>query len=205
MNKLILKLTLLAMPLMSWAQEPPMPARSVFKISPLHFFQSTLKVGLERFNKEHSGSFVISIGGRMAREEGESNLSAYQGFSGELQLRKYVKPMQRNKTDAYHHGVFGGLYFQGGSYSGEATDDGYRIKESIGNYGGGFVIGYQKTIWDVVFLEGYVGGGVQFADRVVKEREPANNNFFNVEYSGIIHPAFQGILPKIGLTIGLAL
>jgi hypothetical protein len=205
MNRFILKLALLATPLMAWAQEEPMPARSVFKVSPLHFFQNTMKVGLERFNKDHSGSFLIAIGGKMGRDEGSSNVSSYQGFSGELQLRKYVKPMQRNNTDAYYHGVFGALYAQGGSFSGEATKDGYRTKEHIGNYGGGFMIGYQKTLWDVIFLEGYVGGGVQFADRVVKERDPASTSVFDVEYSGVLHPAFQGIMPKIGFTIGLAL
>jgi len=200
--------------------DPPTISRTIFKLSPQHFIHSSLKAGIERFNQTHSGSFAFFVTGRIENEENVYNLNGYNGLAGEIQFRKYISPMKirtSKRNNVFHQGIYGAAYLQGGSYSGEFSDSystydpntgqytqytNYNYHESVGNYGFGFTIGYQKTLWQVVFLEAFVGGGVQFADRVITGTKP-EPNFFT--YGGIADPGYKGILPKIGLHIGIGL
>ena len=196
-------------------------SRTVFKMSPQHFIQSDLKAGVERFNKSHSGSFALFVTARLANDqEISSDRQAYDGLAGELQIRKYISPMKSHmskKGNVFHQGVYGAAYVQGGSFSGKfkrdyqtydptsgayITQKLYDYSESIGNWGLGFTIGYQKTIWQAVFFEAFIGGGVQFSDPIAMGLEPEDS--VN-EFVGITHPMYKGILPKIGLNIGIGL
>jgi hypothetical protein len=119
------------------------------------------------------------------------------------------------RGNPFHQGVYGAVYLQGASHSGTFSDDyyytgpdgvpvlgsTYSYKEVIGNWGGGFIIGYQKTLWQVIFFEAFVGGGIQFSDIIRSEQQ--GTTFFSV--GGITYPGYRGILPKVGLNVGLAL
>jgi len=144
----------------------------------------------------------------------------YNGLAGELQLRKYISPLKSytsKNNKVYHQGVYGAAYLQGGSYSGQFTDpytyydfntgtyltqaqNNYKV--AVGNWGFGFTIGYQKTLWEVIFMEAFIGGGIQFSDKTVSGGTPNPNDY---SYDGIIDPSYEGILPKIGLQIGIGL
>lgn len=195
-------------------------SRTILKLSPQHFVHNSLKAGVERFNKDHSGSFALFLTGRMENSnERMYESEGYNGLGGELQFRKYVRPMKLHtsrKGNEYHQGVYAAAYFQGGSYAGKfrseysyydpstgqmITQVNYDYKESIGNWGLGFAIGYQKTLWQVIFLEAFIGGGIQFADRKVS----GQTNGTSYYYSGITDPGYKGMMPKIGLTIGIGL
>lgn len=202
------------------AQETETPSRTIFKLSPQHFIRNSLKAGIERFNENHSGSVAFFVTGMMAQDQ-NSFRDQYNGLAGELQLRKYISPMKSvtSRNDrVYSQGVYGAAYLQGGSYSGNfkeenhytdpttgnpATQVLYDYKENVGNWGFGFTLGYQKTLWQVIFLEAFVGGGVQFSDRTVSGFMP-NTYYFGGD-DGIVDPAFRGILPKIGIHIGIGL
>jgi len=205
----------------SFAQETEPLSRSVFKMSPQHFTQNALKAGLERFNKTHSASLSLFVTARLDNNENTAdNWEGYDGLAGELQIRKYISPMKARmskKGNSYHQGVYGAAYVQGGSYSGEFSGEYttfdpntgmytnhvlYNYSESIGNWGLGFTIGYQKTLWQVVFMEAFIGGGVQFSDPISMGMEPDQSPY---QYIGITHPAYKGILPKIGVNIGIGL
>lgn len=205
----------------TFAQEADLTlSRTIFKLSPQHFIHNSLKAGIERFNKTHSGSFVFFVTGRLENEDNAFDREGYDGLAGEIQFRKYISPMKvrtSKKNNIFHQGIYGAAYLQGGSYSGKFSESQavydpvtgqyiqqsqYTYKESIGNYGFGFTIGYQKTLWQVVFLEAFVGGGIQFADRVITGNKPEPGFF---DYSGIADPGYKGILPKIGLHIGIGL
>ena len=195
-------------------------SRTVLKLSPQHFVHNSLKAGIERFNHDHSSSFAVFVTGRLENgNNGSFYQEGYDGLAGELQFRKYVRPMNRQvsrKGNWYNQGIYAAGYIQGGSYGGRfrseysyydpntgqmVTDTQYDYTESIGNYGIGFTIGYQKTLWQVIFLEAFIGGGIQFADRTVSgQADPIFNH-----YAGITDPAYKGILPKIGLHIGIGL
>jgi len=222
-NTLLITLALLVSTTFSLsAQETEPLSRTVFKLSPQHFTHNALKVGVERFNPTHSGSVALFITTRLDNnEDNPFDREGYNGLAGELQFRKYISPMKERmskKGNVYHQGVYGAAYLQGGSYSGEFADQystydpttgmytpttTYNYKENIGNWGVGFTIGYQKTLWQVVFLEAFIGGGIQFANRITSGEMPDSNSYYY--YSGITDPGYKGILPKIGLNIGLGL
>jgi hypothetical protein len=203
------------------AQEPQTISRTILKLSPQHFIDNSLKVGVERFNETYTSSFAFFVTGKLQNQDDGFDRYGYDGIAGELQLRKYLSPMKAvmsKKNKDYAQGVYGALYAQGGTYRGEMTDmysnfdpvtgfptgyDTYDYEEQVVNFGLGFTIGYQKTLWQVMFLEGFVGGGIQFADRKVSGNIPPNHTYYG--YDGIIDPGYRGILPKIGLTIGLGL
>lgn len=202
------------------AQEEEPLSRTIFKLSPQHFIDNSLKVGVERFNTDHSGSFAIFLTGRLENNrESLYELQGYSGAAGEVQFRKYISPMKlrtSRKNNTYHQGVYGAAYIQGGAYSGGFEDEysvydpnsgsyvpmHYEYTERITNGGFGFTIGYQKTLWQVIFLEAFIGGGVQFSDVNISGNKPEDSFYY---YSGISDPAYKGILPKIGLHIGIGL
>jgi len=216
---LLLALTCFAASI-TFAQDEQPLSRTVFKLSPQHFIHNSLKAGIERFNADHSGSFAVFITGRMENNrEYIYDREGYNGMAGEVQFRKYISPMKlrtSRKNNTFHQGIYGAAYIQGGTYSGGFEDNYsvydpntgtyaqtyYRYTERITNGGVGFTIGYQKTLWQVIFLEAFVGGGVQFSDINISGNRPEDPFYY---YSGITDPSYRGILPKIGLHIGIAL
>src|SRR5687768_5543206 len=78
----------------AFAQEPETLSRTIFKLSPQHFTQNSLKGGVERFNKNHSLSVAVFITGRMEKNEDSHYRDGYDGLAGELQVRKYISPMK---------------------------------------------------------------------------------------------------------------
>lgn len=221
-NTLILLAVLVASPCACvLGQDSLMLSRTVFKLSPQHFVHNSLKAGVERFNPNHSSSFAVFLTGRVDNNSGDFyEWGGYSGLAGEFQLRKYVSPMKTHtsrKNNTYHQGIYGSAYVQGGSYSGDFTETHsaydpntgtfgprteYSYKESIGNWGFGFTIGYQKTLWQVIFLEAFIGGGIQFADITLSGSKP-DDSFF--AYETILDPGYKGMLPKIGINLGLGL
>ena len=195
-------------------------SRTVFKLSPQHFIHNSLKAGIEHFNETHSSSTAFFVTGMIENKEYTFQGDGYSGIAGEVQLRKYISPMKSYTSrhgKAYHQGVYGAAYLQGGYYSGDfkdaysyydpntggmVTQYQYDYNEKVTNGGFGFTIGYQKTLWQVIFLEAFVGGGVQFAD---KTRSGVSPNPDYYDYEGITDPGYKGILPKIGLHIGIGL
>lgn len=200
------------------AQEPDTLSRTVFKLSPQHFIQNSLKAGVERFNKNHSASFAIFITGMIDNEVWSYSEGGYDGIGGELQLRKYISPMKpftskRGKIN--QQGIYGALYAQGGYYTGAFRGQTYTYEpmnssptlvtydygHRLLNGGLGFTIGYQKTLWQVVFMEAFLGGGIQFARHDISGTDA---EAYLID-DGITAPGYQGIIPKIGLMIGIGL
>lgn len=202
------------------AQEDELLSRTIFKLSPQHFIHNSLKAGIERFNPAHSGSFAIFLTGRLEdTRQSWYGREGYSGLAGEVQFRKYISPMKLHtsrRNNSYHQGVYGAAYIQGGGYSGGFEDEMsvydpntgayvptyYRYTERITNGGFGFTIGYQKTLWQVIFLEAFIGGGVQFSGINISGDKPKDSFYY---YSGITDPSYRGMLPKIGLQIGIGL
>lgn len=218
-NPVSLLLALLGLGLSTAHAQDSLASRTIIKLSPQHFIHNSLKAGVERFNKTRTGSIALFITGRIENEEYTFDLEGHDGLAGELQFRKYISPMKTHnskRNNLVHQGVYGAAYIQGGSYSGDFegvntaydpasgqyTSQPYSYSENIGNYGFGFTIGYQKSLWQVVFLEAFIGGGIQFSDKIVSGNAP-DHDFFSS--GGIADPAYKGILPKIGLTIGIGL
>jgi hypothetical protein len=202
------------------AQDTLKISRTIAKLSPQHFIDNSLKAGIERFNKTHSGSIAFFITGRIENEENNFDIDGHSGIAGELQFRKYISPMKTRlskRNNLVNQGIYGAAYLQGGSYSGDFEGENfdydpntrqytnrveYAYKEKVINYGFGFTIGFQKSLWQVIFLDAYIGGGIQFADNTVTGTRP---DYDFQRYSGIGDPTYKGILPKIGFQIGIGL
>lgn len=225
MKKHIVLLTLLVFGYSVAGQETPPPSRSVFKISPQHFTQLQLKVGFERFNKTYSHSFSFYVNALLNSQDITGYPGGYDGLGGEFQYRKYIVPLQERtskKGNIFYRGIYVSGYLQGGHYSGDqsgiyfkhdpVTDTNvrtpYYYTDNIGNWGSGFTIGVQQTLWRKIFLDAYVGGGVQFSDQIRSGSVPDDPSWyciFDPSGSGITALDYQGIMPKIGLLIGVGL
>jgi hypothetical protein len=79
------------------------------------------------------------------------------------------------------------------------------IDETIWNWGGGFTIGFQRTLLDIIHLDVYAGGGIQWSEidfsysPLIQSTRPLN------EYQDIYTPGYEGIMPKFGIQIGITL
>lgn len=198
--------------------------RALFKVVPQSFAINTLKIGAEFFNKNRSKSYSLYLYGRF--DSNNSNQTYYygdefyKGLGGEFQYRKYIGPMKsyvtkRNKN--YLQGIYVSGYVQAASYKNEGEfiyynydpntgqQNNYRIvvEESIGNWGTGFTIGVHRTLWSILFIDAYIGGGIQWSDTIHMSTPALPNSYYS--YSGITSPNYQGIMPKFGIQLGVVL
>jgi hypothetical protein len=92
------------------AQDTDVVSRTIFKLSPQHFIQNSLKAGVERFNRTHSRSFVIFLTGMMDNNDRSYYAEGYNALAGEFQLRKYISPLKRvlQKTTGFFTRVSSG-------------------------------------------------------------------------------------------------
>lgn len=183
--------------------------KAVFKISPQHFFNSTFQFGTELFNGTWSRSANIDVGIR----SGSQSYNDVKGFSTEIGYRKYVKPMTlrtRKSSRQFYQGVYYNFFVSGSYFSG--YQDGYRYdssgapvynnpKVTFKSYGAGFYMGLQKTLWEVVFMDVYVGGGIKVTE-TNRSRQIGNFYYDDDNFS---EPGFEGIYPKIGVKFGIGL
>ena len=221
MKTYVLFLAWLAVPAMLLAQNETELRRTVFKVSPQHFTQNQLKVGVERFNKNFDKSVVIYAYGMLQNKGGNDLFDdlGYSGLGGEGQFRKYLTPLEQRTTKNnrnFYQGIYLAGFIQGGNF---VRDQHYRysyvdptgnvvwtegeLRRDVGNWGFGFTLGVQRTVWNIVFLEAFIGGGLQWSD--ITEYSPNLPYVYYGEYYGITNPGYQGILPKFGLQIGIGL
>ena len=220
MKTFILTLGLIA-PVMLLAQQHVDLRRTAFKTSPQHFANHQLKIGIERFNASLNKSVVFYLYGTV--QNNSENMSfdrlGYSGLGGEAQFRRYLSPMTEKFTrlgKSFYQGIYLAGFVQGGHYSrdqryrqyysqgGTQVVEEYELKKNVGNWAAGFTLGIQRTLWNIVFLEAYVGGGAQFSD-VITFAIPQQHYYYYPDDTGISSPDYQGILPKIGFQIGVGL
>lgn len=199
MKKLLLVLSFLSVANVLFAQEDQEPTfklpRAVMKIAPLQFFLSTLEVGVEVFNPTYSKSFNLSAGFR----SGANGYNEGTGASVELAYRNYAAPMKyraRNNRESYQ-GIYYSLFVRGEYFK---EDDDYEYWETTFSITPGFTLGFQKTLWKVLLLDVYVGGGIKFSDVEYATTPPPYESSY-----GILDPGYSGICPRIGAKVGMGL
>lgn len=178
--------------------------RTFLKISPLQFVANTLELGIEAFNPTYSKSFNFSFGFR----SGSNDYYDGNGASVELAYRKYAAPMKyrvRGNRESYQ-GIYYSFFVRGEYFKGEDEDyySGFpeTYMQEIFSIAPGFTIGFQKTLWQIIMLDAYVGGGVKFSDvQYLTTSPPVDYE----PYYGILDPGYSGIFPKIGVKIGIGL
>jgi len=197
----------------------------LFKTTPQNFLVNTLKIGVEVFNKSRTKSYSLYLNGRLDSDNGAQAYyydDFYQGFGAEFQYRKYLNGFTSKKSrrgNDFLQGVYFGGYLNGGTFSnkgefwisnydnntGQVIRSSVYREEYILNVGTGFTIGYHRTFWKVLFFDAYLGGGVQLStvDRNFGTTVP--DEYYTQYYNGINAPHYRGIMPKIGIALGVAL
>lgn len=215
------------------------PKLTIFKFYPIELGKSTLKVGLESFNKTRSSSWVINAGliyeytdnvtnyyyqfSSSIPQPIEGNFSSQKGFNIEIEKRFYVpylKDYKKPKNDNINrYGFYISPYVQVESQSQKFQSNYYNTFDPIKqvqitpgvlveNSGSskifaitpGFTIGTQTSLWDVAYLDLFLGAGLRILD---------NNptvNFHSYNYSSNSNSYnTRGIVPKIGFAVGIKL
>jgi hypothetical protein len=177
--------------------------RSIIKISPLQFLSQTLELSVESLNSDYVKAFEISG----ALRSGHYDYDQGRGGSLGIAYRKYVRPLAtptRRNPDA-SQGVYYSLFVKGHYFAGR---DAYYwqspnsdIDESIITVNPGFTIGLQRTLFEVLFIDIFIGGGIKFTNVKYSNAIP---NFTFMDYD-ILHPAYEGIHPVGGVKIGVGL
>ena len=200
--------------------------RNIVKITPQHFIRNTLYASYERFSPSMKSSVQYSLGLLYRRDRSSwSGFNDYEtqgGVLAEVQGRYYV-PAFRQLVSARNNRAFAqGIYLSGflrGEYA--QIDGAYTVWNSMGNFqeqrpvsdrvlaiNPGFTIGYQRTLWQFIYLDMYLGGGLRIASISRGQTMPPGSGFYNSSFYGggdILDLAYRGILPKAGISIGIGL
>jgi hypothetical protein len=183
------------------ANRSPVP-RALIKISPLQFFSQTLELSVEMLNHDYSRALQISGSLR----SGQSDYIDGHGAGGTLAYRKYVRPLttptQRNPEAV--QGIYYSVFLKADYFTGEEQYWGQsqfdKTEEEIASVSPGFSIGLQRTIFEVLFLDVYIGGGIKFAAVNYVGFTPSEQLDYDV-----FHPGYDGIYPVVGIKIGVGL
>jgi hypothetical protein len=196
----------------------------LLKLAPQNFTQNELKMWGEIFlGAERKKSLNLSLYGRLSQQDQTMYFypgEVYTGLGTEIAYRKYISPIKKMETrrgKSFLQGIYASGYVQAGRFSSEGTittyvyptnnspvaTAQYDVREEVSNMGFGFTLGVNRTLWKVLFIDAYIGGGLQFANQTLSE--PLPPNAFYGFYNDITDPGYQGILPKFGLLIGVRL
>lgn len=151
------------------------------------------------------------------KEDNPFRLDGYDGVAGELQFRKYLGPMRPPRIEGNVHspGVYLAGYVQSGFCSGRFRKEydyidyygmparavSYDFREDIASWGFGFTMGYQRTLWHVLFLEAFIDGAIRFSDT-----DQSGQGSRHLRKRPMIRdPIYKGILPRLGLNIGIGI
>lgn len=206
-------------------EENAKPAYSwIFKTSPQHLTRNMLKVGGEFFNPTKTKSYSIFL---QAVSNNKSNdpypldrILPYNGAGIEISFRKYLSPFQEmtsKRGRVFEQGIYFSGFVQAGAYSGDFTYDDYvyndqtqtydmityHYSKSAKNGALGFSIGVQRTFWKVLSLDAYLGAGFQISNLDVEGQTP--DQYYGVSDYDLDQPGYYGILPKVGLLLGITL
>jgi hypothetical protein len=184
--------------------------RYMFKMSPQHLTLKMLRVGVERLNNNQTKGFSLYLFGAANDKENFYSNFPYTGGGAEIQARKYLNTFT-NKTNSqgqsFAQSVYlagfaqGGIFRWGREYSPPFTSQADRYKYDK-NIALGFSIGLQRTVWKILILDVFAGGGFQKGWSEASLATPIRYSYQNSRFSG---PGYTGVLPKGGLMLGIYL
>jgi hypothetical protein len=181
-------------------------SNTLIKNSPFHFFDGTFHLSYERVITNNK-SLNISGGFHFRGENFYHNMQEDVGWNGEIQLRRYLISFD---SDLVLNGVYFAPYFKGGYFkykemsywyvnydsNGDPYDVLYpELFSEIKNYQGGVIMGVQILLKEIIAFDLFLGGGIQYADI-------NRDNFYNSN-NGIWGRSYSGVVPRVGLNIGV--
>jgi hypothetical protein len=221
MKKLMIAIALLALQRNLPAQDVLPPFKWIFKMSPQHLTQKVLKVGGEVFNESKTRSYQLFLQAVSDNKNGEyfcCDDFGYNGFGTEIGMRRYLLPFKEvtnRRGRQFTQGIYFSGFLQGGLYRGDfegidyvydpglntSTPIAYDYTSNVRNVAVGFTIGLHRVIWKVLSLDVYMGAGYQASNEKMTGQKPDLNYYYYLLNS----PRYYGILPKVGVYLGLTL
>ncbi len=222
--KTLIVCSLLLSPLVGQSQDGSFELkRNILKVAPQQFRVKSLKLGVEHLNSNRDRSYSLYVTLRKEKNNQGEYPTGYDGLGGEFQYRAYLKPLKEysnHNNKKYDQGIYLAGFIQGNGFSGDQfypdsqydqvtntySTTVYHTHQRISNWATGVMIGLQHTFWKLLSVDVYAGGGVQWSDISQSGSLPPYYGFYYInpgyDYS---EPGFQGILPKVGLQIGIGL
>lgn len=185
-------------------------AKHIVKIQPFQFVDNTFFLGYEAFNADFTKSVNLGIGFITSNTQATEEV----GFKYEAQYRIYVngfkKYVPKRSESPYNRGIYASVYFAGlrseetsEFTSFEPIQQVLEFRENtrtVTAYNPGVTIGLQRTIWENLYLDFYIGGGVRFTNvNDSDERFPESD--FDID--DVYDREYSGVFPKVGMSIGL--
>jgi hypothetical protein len=175
---------------------------SVFKISPQHFLENSMKVEWE-IGTSPTSSFIVSPKITVYDQEDEKVL----GGGIEFGRRYYIF----NKDSLKLNGFYAQISLQYNYYDTKYTDrifyygSGYYNKpdssiaktynESIHQIAGDFIFGYQVSVKNIFYVDMFLGGGMKMGISILGSDSYYRDSFLGYSYNGVV--------PKAGIKIGM--
>lgn len=200
------------------AEEPkksPFPRRAVLRFSPFHFFDNSVQMSLEGFlDKSFKRSIVLAP----ILYYADNDRRKENGFAAELQYRSYVLGFKPYKLGASIRRARG-FYFAAAVAAGQSTITTYEQDYSI--FPNPFpryqenvkldcrwitpsvLLGFQFTIWEVIYVDLAIGGGLKINEVVPSYLN--NNGSTYYEEPNVFSRDYKGFMPRVNLSIGVGL
>ena len=192
----------------------------VLKLSPFHFFDRQLCLTGDFFNSNYHRSTTVTLSLIYA-----DNSRIYDvGTTCQIERRFYPRGFSpdTSRTDKNSaSGFYFGLGVQGG-YSDFKDLERYRIQNfdpntGLSTYTNDVVnirsmwatpivsLGYQLILWDALYLDAFVGGGIKFNQTEKSSSKPGIDLSQYYQDPDIVSRYYKGIIPRVGLTLGIGL
>lgn len=175
--------------------------RNTFRVGMFHFFDNTFYLNYERKLKNGNG---LLLGGGAIYKEDDYERNA--GYRTEVQLKIYVieHANEKRMNKLYFAPYFTFKYLERKVYNNYPFYDEWGnmiyqppTKEYYHSFSPGIVAGYSLTLYKRINIDMYLGGGLKRTfDADFKGRITHDN-------SSIWQPGYSGVLPKIGVDIGI--
>lgn len=148
------------------------------------------------------------------REPAGQNYGVYKstGVTFEYMFKYYPSRMHVEKKNNKERisGFYTGVFAQAGSYTqlssytvytGSFPNPNTKMKNELRTtaFYPGFVFGRQQSIGESMYIDFYIGAGMRIANPVLTTEDP------NFDYSDGIFINNSGVMPKIGMTIGIGI
>ncbi|MEL7146928.1 MAG: hypothetical protein AAFO69_11205 [Bacteroidota bacterium] len=185
-------------------------SRNIIKLQPFQFIDNTFFLGYEAFNQDYTKSFNIGMGFITSNTQSTEEV----GFKYEVQYRIYVngfkKYVPKRAEAPYNRGIYASVYIAG-VRSEQTSEFNYynpiqeffEFRENtriISAFNPGVTIGVQRSVWDNLYVDFYIGGGVRFANVTDSDELFPQSDF---EIDDVYDREYTGVFPKIGMSIGL--
>ena len=178
-----------------------------FYFNPFVVFTSTFQIGYERYF--NSGSIMIITGGILS----DNNSWSKEGFNSEVHYRFKIYNYQESNGKVNGYPRYNAIYYMSPyvqykmmnvKYTGNSDEWGWGGSESlttdVKTTAVGVLFGAKFIVYQKVTLDFFAGGSIRYSK--LEGDNPYDYNWVSVS-QGILSPFYTGVLPKMGIQIGM--